>query len=679
MKGNVAGIVRSKWTHLEKKYYLEALHFYDEVVFINPERVTYRLERQNNGIVVEYEGMILNDLAMGYTLGRVNDTLLLAKSLEMCGCPTSDPYNTISRDCLDKLNDSLLLLSAGVGTTAHVLISLSLAREYLDKLDSKYFPLLNKPITGNRGKGIVALYTRSEAIEFCEAHFRVDDVPLVFEQLMKYVHEYRVYIVDGKAVEAYEKVRSDDAIVMNLHQGASPQEIEETAKSRIFQFLEEKLPDRYRLGVYGADLAETVDGIYHVIEINRTPGFGGLRRLGLLNFPRYVHSVISRRSRRVDIADERGKSYTLTLLGDTNPGETYQLRLEELGGENILKTRGYAYGFTQFRDFLAESDFTVANLEACVTSHRNSPFIEDKPYLDWTDVNETPTLLKQLSIDAVSLANNHSLDFGAEGMAEALDILKRNDINTFGAGMSEVEAEQAVHRFVQIGEARLHLIIAAGYEFQRPHIRRGYYATPRSAGTKLWNNANAMQQLAALRQRFPEAFIIAYPHWGSNYLYVVERQEELAKTLIDAGADLIVGHGSHMMQEIGSHNGRWIVYGIGNFVYNSPGRYARHDVLPYGLLTRLIFFIDKGRICINVRLYPTHIDNSKTGYQSHFVTENQFLQAVNFFMPHKGESTGLERKLRSGKDRHGFYLTFDIYRRQNSTSDGSSMIDVTAS
>lgn len=661
MNKNVAGIIRNKWSHLEKKYYLEALHFYDEVVYINPGKVTYLFDRQKGAVEVEYEGMILNDLAMVYTMGRVHETLLLVKCLETCGCPSSDPFNTISRDCLEKLNDSLVLLAAGVGTTAHVFTSLPLARAYLEKLDEKYFPLLNKPITGNRGKGIVPLYSRAEATAFCEEHFKTSDIPLTFEQLMKYQHEYRVYVVDGQAVEAYEKVRHDDAIVMNLHQGASPEEIEQAEKSRVFRFIEEKLPERYRLGIYGVDLAETADGTYHVIEVNRTPGFGGLRRLGLLNFPRYVHSVVSRRSRRRDTASGNYTPYRLTLLGDTNPGETYQERLEELGRENILKTRGYDYSFSEFGSFLSESDFTVANLEVCITGHRDSPFADDKPYLDWTDVHETPALLKRLGIGAVSLANNHTLDFGAEGMAETLQILEKNNISSFGAGMSEEDAGRALHRQLHIGDSELHLIIAAGYEFQRPHIRRGYYATSDSAGTKLWDTANALKQLATLRENFPEAFIIAFPHWGSNYRYVVKRQTELATTLVDAGADLVIGHGSHMMQEIGWHRDRWIIYGLGNFVYNSPGRFARHEVMPFGCLSRLNFTVEGEQIRVNVQLYPTYTDNLKTDYRSHFVTEKQFRQVVDFHMPHKGRSTGIERKMRAGRDSHGYYLTFDIY------------------
>lgn len=662
MRKNTAGIVRGNWSYNEKQYYLEALHYYDEVVFIDPCRVTYTFERPKNLILVQQEGMVLNNLAMLYTFGRMNETLLLVKCLELCGCPTSDPYHAISRDCMEKITDSLHMFSAGAGTTSHILTSFVLAEEYLGKLELSYFPLLSKPIKGNQGRGIVALNTPHEAIEFCASHFRKSDSFLVFEQLMNYKHEYRVYVVDGHTVEAYEKIKEGNAIVMNLHQGARAVMIEEAVKQQIFAYVKEHLPDWYCTGIYGVDLAITVDGQWHIIEINRTPGFHGLKTLGLLNFPRYVHRVLYKRSRTFHAPEESQQGRAVTLLGDTNPGESYQLRLEELGKENILKTKGYDYGFEKFHDFLRESDFTLINLEACITEQRQSSLATIKPYLDWTDQVETPSLLKRLQVDAVSLANNHTMDFGAKGMEEMVHLLREQRIAFLGAGMSTEEAENVLHHHVVIGEKTLHVIVASGFEHRKNHVDWDYYATSDSAGVNSWEKSSVVRQVKKMRELYPEAFLIAFPHWGSNYQYVSERQKALAKNIIDAGADLIVGHGSHMMQEIEWYKGRWVIYGLGNFVYNSPGRFSRYDVLPFGLLARLNLYECNDQVCINVQTYPTFIDNEKTGYQSHFVTENQFRQVVDFCMPHKGAGTGLERRMRAGKDKHGFYLAFDIFR-----------------
>ncbi|MFH2123395.1 MAG: CapA family protein [Pseudomonadota bacterium] len=666
MRKNTAGIIRGNWSFNEKQYYLAALHYYEEVIFIDPSRVTYTLDLSKKIILITQEGVLLNDLAMAYTFGRKDETLLLVKCLELCGCPISDPYHAISRDCMGKITDSLNMFAAGVGTTSHILTSLALAEEYINNLSANYFPLLNKPVSGNKGKGIVSLNTPQEAIEFCASHFRKSDIFLFFEQLMNYTHEFRVYVVDGCCIEAYEKVREGNskAIVMNLHQGARAMKIEEAVKQQIFQYIQQCLPERYHTGIFGIDLAMAVDGQWHIIEINRTPGFTGLSTLGLLNFPRYVHKILHKRSRKFHLTDDSKQRQIITLLGDTNPGESYQLRLEERGKENILKTKGYDFSFSKFHTFLQESDFTIANLEACITNQQHSTLETIKPYLDWTDIVETPSLLKRLQINAVSLANNHTMDFGATGMEQTLNILRDHDIAFCGAGRSAQEAIDVLHHHLSVNEKKLHLIVTSGFEYRKNHVAWNYYATPDNAGVNSWGKSNAIRQLTNLRNLYPNAFLIAFPHWGSNYQYVTERQKTLAKSLIEAGADLIIGHGSHMMQEIELYKGHWIIYGIGNFVYNSPGRFSRHDVLPFALLTRLTVYEHNNQICINVQNYPTYIDNNKTDYQSHFVTERQFRQVIDFFMPHKGVNTNLEHKMRAGKDKHGFYLSFDIPSHQ---------------
>lgn len=657
-----AGFVRGRWTSNERHYYEEALDFYEEVVFINPYRVYYSFDRKTKMVRVQYGTMLLNDLAMLYTFGRVEETLLLVRCLEICGCPISDPYQAISRNSLDKLADTINLLPGGSGTNTYVIISEEMAQSCIESLDDSVFPLLNKPIAGNKGKGIIVLADRQAALDFCRKHFKESKRFLVFEQLMEYSHEYRVYVVDGFMVEAYEKVRKDgreDVIVMNLHQGAYPQNIDPQIKQRIFTWLEGVLPNQYRLGIYGIDVATTTNGEHHVIEINRTPGFSGLQKLGALNFPRFVHSILRPRARVLRRNKNTGQ-YIITLLGDTNPGESYQLRLKDQGKASIDSDRGYEQCFAPFRGFLRESDFTVANLECCVTQIRSSPFETVKPYLDWTDIVRTPQLLRELPIHAVCIANNHALDFGPEGLSETCAILDSNQIARFGAGISSSEAAKALNYEIEIGNNRLEVIIVSGFEFRQNHKDWGYYATSKQAGVNSWSRKQAQKQVSEIRSRSPKAFLIAFPHWGSNYLPVTDRQRELGRLLVDAGADLVVGHGSHMLQEIEQYKERWLVYGLGNFIFNSPGRFHQHEVLPFGLLARLNIFHKNNGFDIIMHLYPIHVDNRTNSYQPSFLTTNQFHDLLSFLMPDRGERTGLEEKVRCGHDQHGFYIGLDI-------------------
>ena len=73
-------------------------------------------------------------------------------------------------------------------------------------------------------------------------------------------------------------------------------------------------------------------------------------------------------------------------------------------------------------------------------------------------------------------------------------------------------------------------------------------------------------QVVALRREDPTVFVIAFPHWGRDYEQITANQRRLGRALVDAGVDLVIGHGAHLLQGLELYRGRWIAYGIGNFV-----------------------------------------------------------------------------------------------------------------
>ena len=86
----------------------------------------------------------------------------------------------------------------------------------------------------------------------------------------------------------------------------------------------------------------------------------------------------------------------------------------------------------------------------------------------------------------------------------------------------------------------------------------------------------------------PDIFIVIYPHWGGNYKPVSDVQKAFAHNWIDAGADIVIGHGAHTIQEIEQYKGKWIFYNIGNFIFNALGRYSSTGAKPYSLMVKLI-------------------------------------------------------------------------------------------
>ncbi len=368
-----------------------------------------------------------------------------------------------------------------------------------------------------------------------------------------------------------------------------------------------------------------------------------------------------KRARKPGSAErEQRADHVITFLGDTNPGDSYQEKLEARGRGNLLKERGYDYSFRKFRPLLAASDFTLANLEAAVTDRRESALSKVKRYLDYAGAAGVSELLPSLGINAVSLANNHAMDFGQGGLTDTIDVMNAAGVAHIGAGQTAADAATALHHHVTIGNRPLRVVIASGFEYQANHMTWEYYAGPECAGVNSWSREKAGEQIVALRREFADAFIIAFPHWGNNYQYANKRQQRLARVLIDSGADLVVGHGAHVLQEIGRYKGKWVVYGLGNFVFNSPGRYARSEVLPFGLIGRLSIRSSGGEPAMELRLYPIQSDNRKTGYLPDFVGEDEFHDIANLYVQTENNNEGKHGVVKSGKDEFGYYLSLDI-------------------
>jgi hypothetical protein len=91
--------------------------------------------------------------------------------------------------------------------------------------------------------------------------------------------------------------------------------------------------------------------------------------------------------------------------------------------------------------------------------------------------------------------------------------------------------------------------------------------------------------------------------------------------------DLIIGHGAHSLQGIEVLAGRPVVYGLGNFVWNTPGRFAPKGAPAFGLAAALKFSWRESRTSLSMRLYPLMIDNLVTDFQTRPVSGAEFPDA----------------------------------------------------
>lgn len=305
------------------------------------------------------------------------------------------------------------------------------------------------------------------------------------------------------------------------------------------------------------------------------------------------------------------------FLGDTGFGESY--------GDINLNEKGYDYSFKNFKQILESADYTVMNLETPLTTP-DKPHLE-KTYVHWSDPIKGTLELKNEGVDLVGLANNHTMDYGIDGLKQTFEVLKENEIAWVGAALNDEDAIAPFVKNFTVEDKKVSIVIIAVY-----------------SGPKGIDSAKIASQIKDLKNKNKDIFVIVFPHWGNNYEDRTEKQQKKAYELIDAGADMIIGHGAHMLQEIEKYKGSLIVYSLGNFVFNSPGRYKSMDAPPFSLIAKLL--VDENDF--NLKLYPIFTDNLQTDYQGRFVTEDEFGEVVKL----------LKLDGQTGEDEFGRYVLY---------------------
>ena len=204
----------------------------------------------------------------------------------------------------------------------------------------------------------------------------------------------------------------------------------------------------------------------------------------------------------------------------------------------------------------------VVNLEGPITSDA-TPW---DPGQRWS-YNAQPASAEALAtagVDAVSLANNHALDRGPEGLAATAGALAAAGLTAVGAGLDAVAKRplliETPHGVVGV--------VAFGPEadFERR-------ASTRRPGT-IAPTGPAVRRGIALARAAGARWVVAFVHWGENYTAIDATQRRAARRFADAGYDLVVGHGPHYAQPVEVIGGMPVFYSLGNFVFGTPGRYS---------------------------------------------------------------------------------------------------------
>lgn len=207
-----------------------------------------------------------------------------------------------------------------------------------------------------------------------------------------------------------------------------------------------------------------------------------------------------------------------------------------------------------FAPALAAADIRIGNLE-CVVSRKGQA--GRKNYTFRAHPRVLPVLRRHL--DAVTLANNHSGDYGREAFADMLGLLQKAGLAQAGGGMNLSQA----HTPWIVERGGLRIAILSYNEF----MPRSFEADFDAPGIAWSEDEQVEGDIRKARRVHQADLVIPIMHWGwENERTANTRQRELARRMIEAGADAVIGGHPHVTQDIEHHQGKPIVYSVGNFI-----------------------------------------------------------------------------------------------------------------
>ena len=270
---------------------------------------------------------------------------------------------------------------------------------------------------------------------------------------------------------------------------------------------------------------------------------------------RVLTAEISEDEKMIPASDFTGE-ITMTFLGDCTLGGTEDMKNSGIGFERIVKDNGMAYPFRNLVRLTGEDDLTVANLEG-VLSDRNLAKVKKK--FNFKGPAAFTEILTLGSVECVTLANNHSHDYGDKGYADTKEALNAAGICWFAP------------------EAPAMWVSDEG-------LRIGFLGVD---GNLSGSRSKQYERMAQRLRDYGCAAVITVMHAGTEYSY--DPPDGYQKQITGRAApvsDLIVGHHPHVVQGFDVLNGVPVVYSLGNCVFGGNTRPKDFDALALQAVLR---------------------------------------------------------------------------------------------
>lgn len=265
-----------------------------------------------------------------------------------------------------------------------------------------------------------------------------------------------------------------------------------------------------------------------------------------------------------------------------------------------LDREGPGYPFAGVLPVLRQAHVVIGNLESPISSRGTA--VENKKFT----LRAAPVAvaaLKAAGIHVVTLANNHTMDFGPLALQDTLTVLGENNILYAGAGMNLEDARAPA--FLKVGDQTLAFL---SYSLTFP---LEFYASAGRPGTAPGYREFVKRDIRKARPK-ADLVVVSF-HWGAELMTTAkDYQRKLGRRSIDWGADLVLGHHPHVLQELELYRGRLIAYSLGNFVFGSES-----DKTNTSMILLCTF---KGKSLVRIEAVPLDVNNYRVAYQPRVLT-----------------------------------------------------------
>lgn len=253
------------------------------------------------------------------------------------------------------------------------------------------------------------------------------------------------------------------------------------------------------------------------------------------------------------LPEKKSTNITISFAGDVTLGNyinssyfgTFDHEMEN-------QNHDYSYVFKNVSQIFEDDDITIVNLEGPLT---DSSYGDKEKTFAFRGEPDYVNILKEGSVEAVSLANNHSLDYFEKGLSDTRSILEDNNIQYAGLGHNAI---------IKVDGINIGLLAYNGW----PSNYNDSFLD------SIKNDISSLKKDASM--------IIVYFHWGIERDYYPSKvQKDFARFCVDNGADLIIGSHPHVIQGIEEYNGVNIVYSLGNFAFGGNKNPPDKDSMIY--------------------------------------------------------------------------------------------------